>query len=45
LKDEIEALKTQKAEVEKLAAEREGQVNELQTRVHISWKLQTNLPC
>lgn len=35
LKDEIELLKTQKAEAEKLAAEREEQLNNLQSRVHI----------
>jgi nucleoprotein TPR len=42
LKDEVEALKTQKAEAEKLAAEREEQLSNLQSRVHkISSKLQT----
>jgi nucleoprotein TPR len=42
LKDEVETLKTQKAEAEKLAAEREEQLSNLQSRVHkISSKLQT----
>jgi hypothetical protein len=35
LKDEIETLKTQKADVEKLAAEREERANTIQARVYI----------
>jgi nucleoprotein TPR len=34
LKDEIETLKTQKADVEKLAAEREERAKTIQDRVH-----------